>query len=80
MTRIEVIYGNERCGDCKRAKKFLDERGYPYAWIDIDKSAEGKRKVSELSGRIPTIVFEDGSILVEPTNNELKKKLKERKK
>ncbi len=80
MTSIKVIYGNERCGDCKRAKKFLDERGYPYAWIDIDKSAEGRQKVNELSGRIPTIVFVDGSMLVEPTNNELKKKLKEKEK
>ena len=78
MTNIKVIYGNQRCGDCKRAKKFLDERGYSYAWIDIDKSEEGRKKVSELSGRIPTIIFEDGSILVEPTNKELLKKLKEK--
>ncbi len=78
MTKIKVIYGNERCGDCKRTKQFLNERGYPYAWIDVDKSTEGLQKVNELSGRIPTIIFEDGSILVEPTNNELKKKLKEK--
>ena len=80
MTKIKVIYGTEWCGDCTRAKKYLDDRGIPYAWIDTDSSAEGAEKIKELNkgkGRVPTIVFEDGSILIEPTNKELKRKLKE---
>ncbi len=80
MTKIKVIYGTEWCGDCVRSTKYLAEHNVPYKWIDIDSDVDGKRKTIELNkgkARVPTIVFEDGTILVEPTNRELKKKLKE---
>ena len=78
MTSIKVIYGTEWCGDCVRSKKFLDENNIPYIWIDIDEDIEAKRKATELNNgkaRVPTIVFDDGSLLVEPSNEELKEKL-----
>lgn len=73
-----TVYGAPWCPDCKRAKQFLGDQRVPYIWVDIDEDEEGRRRVQEVNdGKqiIPTIVFEDGSLLVEPTNAELAAKL-----
>ena len=73
-----TVYGAPWCPDCKRAKQFLGEQRVPYNWVDIDQDEEGRRYVQQANnGRqiIPTILFEDGSILVEPSNAELAAKL-----
>ena len=73
-----TVYGAPWCPDCKRSKQFLGEQRVPYSWVDIDKDEEGRRYVNQVNdGKqiIPTIVFEDGSILVEPSNAELAAKL-----
>ncbi len=78
MVAIKVIYGTEWCGDCTRSKKFLDENKIPYKWIDIEKNKEARNHTKQLNDgktKVPTIIFEDESILVEPTNKELAKKL-----
>ena len=75
--KIEV-YGAPWCPDCRRSKQFLGEQRVPYKWIDIDQDDDGRRYVQQVNeGKqiIPTVVFEDGSILVEPTNAELASKL-----
>ena len=72
------VYGASWCPDCKRSKKFLAEHRIPYEWIDIDDDAEGLRFVEALQkgGRtIPTIVFPDGGHLLEPSDEELARKL-----
>ena len=73
-----TVYGAYWCPDCRRAKKFLGENFVPYKWIDIeqDKAAE-EYVLKRNSGKriIPTIVFEDDTFLVEPSNAELAKKL-----
>ena len=72
------VYGAPWCPDCKRAKKFLAEHRLPYEWFDIDADADSRRLVENLQngGRtIPTIVFGDGSHLLEPSNDELARKL-----
>jgi thioredoxin reductase (NADPH) len=73
-----TVYGAPWCPDCRRSKSFLMEQRVPFAWIDIDTDAEGLRFVEDLQdgGRtIPTIVFPDGSHLLEPSNAELAEKL-----
>ncbi len=53
----------------------------PYNWVDIDQDEESRWYVQQVNdGKqiIPTIVLEDGSILVEPTNAELAAKLEVR--
>src|SRR5438128_6720388 len=77
MAEIKV-YGAPWCPDCKRAKKFLGEQRAAYDWTDIDQDPEGMRFVEQLQngGRtIPTIVFADGSHLLDPSNAELARKL-----
>ena len=73
-----TVYGAPWCPDCKRSKQFLGEQRVPYNWVDIDQDEEGRRYVRQANnGRqiIPTILFEDGSILVEPSNAEMAAKL-----
>jgi glutaredoxin-like protein len=73
-----VVYGASWCPDARRARRFLNEHGVAYAWIDIDEDNEASKFVRETNGGqivIPVIVFPDQSILVEPSNYELAKKL-----
>ena len=76
--KVIEVYGTEWCGDCKRAKKVLDERDINYNWTDIDKDPKLMEYVKQLNNGksiVPTIVFPDGSILVEPNNVQLIEKL-----
>ncbi len=73
-----TVYGAPWCGDCKRAKKFLGEQRVHYDWVDVEQDADGLALVERVNNGkriIPTIVFEDESILVEPSNAELAAKL-----
>src|SRR5260221_9674056 len=73
-----TVYGAPWCPDCQRSKKFLTEQMVRYHWVDVDESAEGRAFVeAKNNGKriIPTIVFDDGSFLVEPSNAELAHKL-----
>ena len=73
-----TVYGAPWCPDCKRAKQFLGEQRVRYNWVDIDEDEDGRKYVQKANNGkqiIPTIVFGDGSILVEPTNAELANKL-----
>ena len=73
-----TVYGAPWCPDCRQSKQFLGEQRVMYNWVDIDQDEKGREYVQQVNdGKqiIPTIVFEDGSILVEPTNAELASKL-----
>jgi glutaredoxin-like protein len=73
-----VVYGADWCGDCRRAKRFLNQLGIPFEWIDIESDRKAEEFVMDVNRgmrSIPTIVFEDGSILVEPTDDELAEKI-----
>jgi thioredoxin reductase (NADPH) len=77
MAQVSV-YGAPWCPDCKRAKRFLAEQRVAYDWIDIDQDAAGLQHVEELQkgGRtIPTIVFDGSDVLIDPTNEDLARKL-----
>jgi len=72
------LYGTNWCSDCKRSKKFLGEQRVHYDFIDIEEDLEGQAIVRELQKggmTIPTIVFEDGAVLIEPSNAEVAAKL-----
>src|SRR5690348_14698067 len=72
------LYGTNWCSDCKRSKKFLGEQRIHYEFINIEEDMEGQAFVQRVQNgglTIPTIVFEDGSLLIEPSNAELAAKL-----
>jgi glutaredoxin len=73
-----TVYGADWCPDTRRAIRILNERQIPYRWVDIDRDREGEKFVIQTNRgnrSIPTIVFGNDSILVEPSNDELSAKL-----
>ena len=73
-----TLYGAYWCPDCRRSKNFLGEHQIPYSWVDVEQDPEAEQFVIQLNNGkriIPTIVFGDGSALVEPSNAELASKL-----
>lgn len=73
-----VVYSTTWCPDCRRAKQFFGEQRIEYHNIDIEEDPEAMdyvEKVNQGKRIIPTIVFPDGDILVEPSNAELAEKL-----
>ena len=72
-----VMYTTRVCADCHRAKAFFDANGVPYLQITIEGDEEATRFVSDVNQglhSVPTIIFPDGSLLVEPSWEDLRKK------
>lgn len=72
-----VMYTTEYCSDCHRAKKFFEENNITYKRIGLENNVEATEFVIKINNgyrSVPTIVFPDGSILVEPSWDELKQK------
>mgnify|MGYP000706840110 FL=1 len=73
------FYSTDWCGDCFRSKDLLKKHNVSFTEINVDKDLEANEFIKVLQNqqrRIPTIVFEDGSFLVEPSDPELEQKLK----
>ena len=73
-----VVYGAPWCGDCRRAQRVLDRHEARYRYIDVDEDPDAAREVIRINRglrSIPTILFPDGSIMVEPSDPELAAKL-----
>lgn len=79
MTNPQIqMYSTQTCSDCRRARKIFDQRGVPYVDIDVAGNNEALAYIERVNdGRriVPTILFPDGDILVEPSNKELHAKL-----
>jgi glutaredoxin-like protein len=77
-TRIKV-YGAEWCPDCHRSRNYLDSQSVDYTYVDVDGDDDAQAYVKQVNDNrliIPTIIFPDGSVLVEPSNAELARKLR----
>lgn len=73
-----VVYSTVWCPDCKRVKRFLGEQRIPYVNRDIERDAEAMAHVEKINDgmrSVPTMIFPDGDILVEPSNADLAQKL-----
>ena len=69
-----TMYGADWCPDCKRAKKFFGEHRIEYDYINVDNNPEAQARIEEINDgnqSIPTILFPDGNVLVEPSSAEL---------
>jgi mycoredoxin len=71
------VYGTTWCGDTARSRKCLSRLGINYVWYDIDKDKQAcayVEKVNQGNRSVPTIVFPDGTVLVEPSDAMLEAK------
>lgn len=56
-----VIYCRSWCGDCMRAKRWLDANGVPYIEIDVDDDPDARRRAeAHNAGNLHTPTFELG--------------------
>ena len=72
-----VAYTVSWCGDCKRAKAFFEQNSIQHVDVDVDEdlqAAEFVKQINNGSRSVPTIIFPDGTKLVEPSNEQLKAK------
>ena len=72
------VYGATWCPDTLRARNMLNRHHIPYEWHDIDVEPASRSLVEKMhngSCRVPTIIFIDGSMLVEPSDSELDMRL-----
>ena len=68
------IYATTWCGDCRMAKRWFDSRGISYEYINIEEDDEAAAYVLRINRgmrSVPTIIFPDGTVLVEPSPREL---------
>jgi mycoredoxin len=73
-----IMYTTTWCGDCRRAKNIFANYGVSYVEINIEDDDDAAELVQSLNDRlrsVPTIVFPDGGILVEPSNSALAARL-----
>ncbi len=73
-----VVYSTTTCSDCRRARRVLDRHGARYRWIDVDEDVAAAHRVLRINRGlrvVPTILFPDGTIMTEPSDEELTRKL-----
>jgi mycoredoxin len=73
-----VMYGTNWCYETRRARQVFDQNNIPYEYIDIDYDPDARKYVETVNHgyrSVPTIIFPDGSMLVEPSTMELSRKL-----
>jgi mycoredoxin len=69
-----TMYSVDWCPDCRRAKSFFQHNNIPVHEVNVDRDEQGAlfvRKINSGNRTVPTIVFPDGEILVEPSNEQL---------
>jgi mycoredoxin len=74
-----VMYSTAWCGDCQRARRVFAALGVPYRDVDVDTHPDAAERVRSLNGgmrSVPTILFPDGSVLVEPSSAALEAKVR----
>ena len=72
------MYTTEYCSDCHRAKAFFEANHIEYLRVGLEGNEEATKFVMNINNgnrSVPTIVFPNGSVLVEPGWGELRKVL-----
>lgn len=68
MDRIK-IYTTQWCGDCRNAKRFMNEHGIAYDEIDIEQHEGAAEYVMEINGgrrKVPTFEIDGRAFSLSP--------------
>lgn len=63
---------------CHDVKDFLVRNSIPYRWLDVDRDPEAARLLETAAGatpQVPLLLFPDGSVLTQPTRQQLAEKV-----
>ncbi|HLK94751.1 MAG TPA: mycoredoxin [Nocardioidaceae bacterium] len=78
MPALLTLYSTPWCGYCHRLKAQLQREGISFEVVDIEQQPEAAEVVQRVNGgnqTVPTVVFEDGSALTNPSLLQVKAKL-----
>lgn len=73
-----TMYSTTWCGYCRRLKSQMDREGIEYSVVDIEQDPAAADFVMRVNGgnqTVPTLRFEDGSALTNPTIVQVKERL-----
>ncbi|MSO59858.1 MAG: NrdH-redoxin [Ilumatobacteraceae bacterium] len=77
-TQTFTMYSTQWCGYCKRLKSDLGKAGIEFLEVDIendDVSAALVEKANNGSQTVPTLIFEDGTSMTNPSLAKIKEHL-----
>ena len=72
------VAGTLWSASCHNTKDFLARNRVPYQWLDVEADASAKEMVEAVNKenhQLPVVFFPDGTVLVEPENRALAKKI-----
>ena len=73
-----TMYSTSWCGYCHRLKSQLDREGFAYEVVDIEQEPAAADFVMSVNGgnqTVPTLKFDDGSALTNPSIVQVKQHL-----
>ena len=73
-----TVYSTTWCGYCHRLKTQLDREGIAYEAVDNERDVDAADFVMSVNGgnqTVPTVRFDDGSALTNPTLSQVKAQL-----
>ena len=73
-----TVYSTQWCGYCHRLMGQLTREGIAFKMVDIEQVADAAalvEKVNRGDHTVPTVVFDDGSAMTNPSLAEVKQKL-----
>ncbi len=72
-----VMYTTEYCPDCHRARAYFEANNIPYLRVPVENNQQAAEFIMQVNNgmrSVPTIIFPDGSVMVEPSLMELNQK------
>jgi mycoredoxin len=73
-----TMYTTNWCGYCVRLKSHLDREGIPFREVNIERDDEAADLVMSINGgnrTVPTLLFQDGTAMTNPSISQVKAKL-----
>ncbi len=67
-----VLYTTEWCGDCRRTRQFLRERGVAFEKVNVDENAEAEELVLRVNNgrrKVPTVQVDGRYFACSPFNS-----------
>jgi mycoredoxin len=78
MSHQLTLYSTPWCGYCHRLKGQLEREGISFIEVDIEQEPDAASIVEQVNlgnQTVPTLVFDDGSALTNPSLAQVKEKL-----
>ncbi|MFI0424769.1 glutaredoxin-like protein [Spongiactinospora gelatinilytica] len=73
-----TVYTTSWCGPCRRLKGQLTREGISYQEIDIERDPKGAELVMSVNNgnmTVPTVLFEDGTTMTNPSVIDVKARM-----